>query len=181
MKELFVGLFIFIGISVYSQCARQFSKIVKYEEFFPKDAYGNPSSQRKLSCTLSDGSKSTLLIYDAYVNNDVEVLFNGTNTSKTAYIIITNNQYRIDIKGFYFYKFSYDKRFSDAPMKWDPTIDNIIGTRPEYDGFDPKDGWAFSRVEGDLVIMVKNGKEYKFSTNNKTNEKYCDLYFKLQQ
>ena len=66
-------------------------------------------------------------------------------------------------------------------MKWDLTIDNIIGTRPEYDGFDPNEGWAFSRVEGDLVIMVKNGREYKFSTNNKTNEKYCDMYFKLQQ
>ena len=175
MKKLFVGLFIFIGISVYSQCARQFSKIVKYEEFFPKDAYGNPSSQRKLSCTLSDGSKSTLLIYDAYVNNDVEVLFNGTNASKTAYIIITNNQYYININGFYFYKFSKDKRYSDAPMTWDPAINY------NYDYFDPKDGWAFSRVEGDLVIMVKNGREYKFSTNNKTNEKYCDMYFKLQQ
>ena len=187
MKKLFLGSFLVFSFLSNSQCKYQFSKITKFEEGFQKDGYGNVTDNRTLKCTLTDGSKVSVPGYGTEFANDwqnsygvANLLFAGTNASKTAFIKVIKNNQGISVQGYYFKKSSSDKKFSWGQMDWDPSIDNAIGTRPYYDGFSPSQGWAFSKVVGDVVVMTKNGVEYKFSSNNKTQESYCNMYFKMQ-
>lgn len=185
MKTIFLTLTIaFTNAIVYSQCKVIFSKISKVEQGFKKDAYGNLTDQRFVYCTLPNGQVKTVANTNLYLTKSWQaesgpatLLFAGTNTSKTVFLEVIKTGNRIKIFAANFYKAG--SSFTEGRVQWDPSLTEQIGvSRLEYDGFDASEGWAFSKFAGDILIMTKNGVEFKFSIA-KTQESYCNMYFKL--
>jgi hypothetical protein len=188
MKTLFFVLFsVLFNIVVFAQCTTQFSKITKFEYGFKKDAYGQVTDQKFEKCTLPNGQVKNIYNTNQYFTKSwqsehgiSELLFSGLNTAKTIVFQIIKTENRIRVFATYFYAYS-GKNYTDGTIDWDPSINDKIGTsRLYYDGFSVAEGWAFSKISGDILIMKKNGVEYKFVVS-KTQEKNCKMYFKLMQ
>lgn len=177
--------FVLTNALAYSQCTTQFSKITKVEQGFKKDAYGNLTDERFVYCTLPNGQIKTIYNAALYLTNayqaesgKTDFLFSGTNTSKTVFYEVIKTQNRIKIFASNFYKYSGNS-YTEGSIGWDPSINDQIGvSRLSYDGFDMKEGWIFSKISEDVLVMIKKGIEYKF-TITKTQEKNCNMYFKL--
>lgn len=183
---LFFLAFVMTHALAYSQCTTQFSKITKVEQGYKKDPYGNATDERFVECTLPNGQiKSENVGAAMYLTNSwqaeygvTNLLFTGLNVSKTVFFEIIRTENRIKIFTVNYYKYSGNK-FTSGYVDWDPALNEQIGTsRLDVDGFDTNEGWAFSKLAGDILIMTKNGVEYKF-TITKTQESYCHMYFKL--
>ncbi len=186
MKTIFLTLTMaFTNAIVYSQCKVVFSKITKVEQGYKKDAYGNLTDERFVKCTLPNGQIKSIYNAAMYLTNShqaewgkTDFLFSGMNTSKTVFFEVIKTQNRIKIFATNFNKYS-GNNFSESSVQWDPSLNQQIGvSRLDTDGFDALEGWAFSKLAGDILIMTKNGVEYKF-TITKTQESYCHMYFKL--
>ena len=188
MKNTLLFLaFVLTNALAHSQCTVQFSKITKFEQGFKKDPYGNLTDERFVKCTLPNGQVKTVpTITNYYLTKSYQaewgvpkLLFAGTNASKSVFIEVLTTENRIKIFAVNFYKAG--SNFTEGQVQWDPSINDQLGTyRLSSDGFNTDEGWAFSKMAGDILIMTKNGVEYKFSIA-KTQESYCHMYFKLIQ
>ena len=184
---LFFLAFVMTHALSYSQCKRQFSKITKVEQGYKKDPYGNVTDERFVKCTLPNGQIFSEYNAARYLTNSYQaeygatnLLFTALNASKTVFFEIIRTENRIKIFTVNYYDYNPNK-FTSGLVQWDPALNEQIGTsRLDVDGFDTKEGWAFSKLAGDILVMTKNGIEYKF-TIAKTQESYCDMYFKLVQ
>lgn len=182
---LFFLAFVMTHALAYSQCTTQFSKITKVEQGYKKDSYGNVTDERFVNCTLPNGQIKSEYNAARYLTNSYQaewgpsnLLFTGLNASKTVFFEIIRTENRIKIFTVNYYKYSGNS-FTSGYVDWDPALKEQIGTeRLYYDGFDTNEAWSFSKLAGDILVMTKNGIEYKF-TIAKTQESYCKMYFKL--
>ncbi len=182
-KVVFFAIIILLHVNSFAQCTTVFAKIAKYEEGFAKDKYGNVTNKRVLKCTFTDGTSKSVAGWDVEFsdyyqesNGRTKQLFVGTNASKTVFLRVIQNGSVIRVNAYQFKK--YGKQFTDIVVEWDPSLNDRLGTRPYWDGFNAAEGWAFSKFSGDVLVMTKNGVEYKFTTV-KTEEKLCSLCFKM--
>lgn len=182
---LFFLAFVMTHALAYSQCKTQFSKITKVVQGYKKDPYGNVTDERFVECTLPNGQIKSEYHAARYLTNSYQaewgttnLLFTGLNASKTVFFEIIRTENRIKIFPVYYYDYNPNK-FTSSNVQWDPALNEQIGTsRLDVDGFDTNEGWAFSKLAGDILVMTKNGVEYKFAIA-KTQESYCHMYFKL--
>jgi hypothetical protein len=184
---LFLILFQNATLSQY-----KFTKVLKYEEGMVKDNQGNETDDSFRKFYFPDGKTSTVVDYNPEILQGKTILYKGLNLSKNAFILIYNDKPssyegnygrvtyygELHIESIYFYKGSTDKNWSSSAITgFDNLIEKNIdsGVNSRYAKFPISNGWSFSRVEGDHIILARNGTEYKFLLT-KTADGYGMFY-----
>lgn len=173
------------NLDLEAQCTTQFSKITKFEQGQKKDKYGNVTDNEFLKVSLATGEKIDIIGFD--LSDHEKLLYIGINASKNLlYVITERSRQKFNVQAIQFFYYPKSKTSSSFYVRWDPSIsltyDQSYDACCEESGalsvnFLVEKGWAFSRIEGDNLVMTKSGVEYKF-THAKTQEKDCKIYIK---